>query len=90
MQSGLRTVSTAISAAFALALLVESAGAGSARGSQMSFAVGSGLIQQIKHKRHKRREPKAGEVIAGAILLGVLGAAAASADDNHYNDYYHS
>lgn len=56
----------------------------------MSFAVGSGLIQQIKHKRHKRREPKAGEVIAGAILLGVLGAAAASADDNHYNDYYHS
>ena len=90
MRSGLRTVSTAVSAAFALALLVESAGAGSVRGTQTSFADGNGVIQQVKHKRHKRREPKAGEVIAGAILLGVLGVAVASADDNHYDDYYHS
>lgn len=46
------------------------------------------LTVPIHHKRHKRRNPKPGEVIAGAILLGILGVAVASGSRNHYNDQY--
>lgn len=40
------------------------------------------LAVPVKHKKHKRRNPKAGEVIAGAILLGILGVAAAANSNN--------
>lgn len=46
------------------------------------------LATTVKHKRHRRRDLKPGEVIAGAILLGILGAAAASSSGSHYNGQY--
>lgn len=46
------------------------------------------LAVPVKHKKHKRRNPKTGEVIAGAILLGILGVAAAANSNSHYSDHY--
>ena len=45
------------------------------------------IVEPVKHKNYKRRDPETGEVIAGIILLGILGIAAANSDD-HYDDYY--
>ncbi len=46
------------------------------------------LVLPVKQKRNKRRDLKPGEVIAGAVLLGILGAAVASSSSNHNDRQY--
>lgn len=46
------------------------------------------LAVPVKHKKHRRRNPKNGEVIAGAILLGILGLAAAANSGSHNSSQY--
>lgn len=45
------------------------------------------LAVPVNHKKHKRRSPKTGEVIAGAILLGILGVAAANSNNHNHGRY---
>jgi hypothetical protein len=76
---------------FAVGLVVQPVGAGSiSLPSVAAVAEFDSPAVAVKHRKYKRREPKAGEVIAGAILLGVLGAAAASSGNYHYDDHYHT
>lgn len=65
-----------------------SAGIGGASNFGNQNTTADNLAIPVKHKKHRRRNPKTGEVIAGAILLGVLGAVAASNSGNHYNGHY--
>jgi len=83
--------SSLLSLAFALGLVVQPVGAGSISLPPVAAVaeVGSPAVA-VKHRKYRRREPKAGEVIAGAILLGVLGVAAASSGNYHYDDHYHT
>jgi len=46
------------------------------------------LVLPVKQKRHERRDLKPGEVIAGAILFGILGAAVASGAGNRNDRRY--
>lgn len=90
MRLRINIASVALSAIVATSLSFQPAGAGSIF-VQSKHVAGSdhAIFQNVDHKRHKRRNPNSGEVIAGAVLLGILGVAAAASSDNHYNNHYH-